>query len=392
MQHSFYLDKRSVRISVTHSGKQYRRATGLLIFDTSLWDPDAKSLKAKCKDRRILDDILAINSRLTEREVSARTQADVMDAIEYALDWAGQRTEKDEPQKVEEERKVPTFWEYFDEWGKRPSSSQRQRALAGRVIARLMGRNENWDEIDSAYWFKLQMKMEKEGYSVNYRWNIGARLKVVMHEGYRLKYHHNDDFREFSSKKEQTEAIALTADEIELLWDYKPTSEIYGKVRDLGLIGYYSAARFSDYSRLSLDNIQNGKLVFVQKKTDDKVIIPASPRIIELLKRNGGKAPEVNQVVFNRYIKRVAKDAGIEGIVELPKSRRKKDGTPTYRWELVQSHTFRRSAITALYLSGVSAKDCMFLSGHKSISSLERYLRISKDEAVARLSENKFFK
>lgn len=393
MQHSFYLDKRSVRISVTHSGKQYRRATGLIISDTSLWDSEASSLKAKCKDRRIIQDIMMIHSRLTEREVSVRTQADVVDAIDYALDWAGKRTEKKgTPPPPSVPRRILTFWEYFDEWGKRPSSSQRQRALAGRVVARLMGRNENWDEIDSAYWFKLQRRMENEGFSVNYRWNIGSRLKVVMHEGYKLKYHHNDDFKEFTARKEQTEAIALTSAEIELLWAYEPKNELYGKVRDLALIGYYSASRFSDYSRLTLNNIMDGKLTFVQKKTDDKVVIPASPRLVLLLERNGGHAPEVNQVVFNRYIKWIARDSGIDGIVELQKSRRKKNGEPTYRWEMVQSHSFRRSAATELYRSGVSLKDIMAVTGHKSLSSLEHYLRIGKEESAKRLADNPFFK
>ena len=385
MQHTFTIHKNSVRISATHGGKQYRKATGLVIADPSLWDSKAKSLKAKCKDKRILPDLLTINSRLTEKEHTAKSEDDVLRVIEYAL--TGKIPAAKAPA-----RDVPTFWEYFDAWGTRPSSSQRQRALAGRVVARLMGRRDNWDDIDSAYWFRLQRKMEDEGYSVNYRWNIGARLKVVMHEGYKLKYHDNQDFREFSSKKEQTEAIALSQEEIEMLWNYEPRNELYGKVRDLALIGYYSAARFSDYSRLSSENIRDGMLVFVQKKTDDKVMIPASPRLVLLLERNGGRAPEVNQVVFNRYIKRIAKESGIDGVVDLPKSRRKKDGSPTYRWEMVQSHSFRRSALTALYLSGVPVRDCMFVSGHKSIQAFERYLRITKEQAVSRLSKADFFK
>ena len=365
-------------MSVTHNGKQYRKATGLIIKDKSLWNSGAKSLRAKCKDYRIIDRLIAIHLRLTEREVTVRTEEDVQEAIEYAL--AGQAVRHDE-----KPAPGPTFWEYFDEWGNRPSSSKRQRGLAVRTIARLMGRNESWDEIDSAYWFRLQMRMEEEGFSVNYRWNIGTRLKTAMHEGYKLKYHQNQDFREFRSKKESTDAIALTKDEIELLWNYEPRNELYGKVRDLALIGYYSAARFSDYSRLSMENIHGGKLQFVQKKTGDKVLIPASPRLVLLLERNGGSAPEVNQVVFNRYIKTIAKDAGITGMVAVR-------GELIPRYEMVQSHTFRRSALTTLYLSGVPIRDCMFVSGHKSVSAFERYLKVSMGEAADRLSSVGFFK
>lgn len=377
MQHSFHLHKHSIRVAVSHKGKQYKRVTGLTT-DPANWDAGAKSLRARCKDRAVILDLMTIHSRLTEREITARTEEDVLAALDYAL-GVKERKQKPTPPPL------PSFWEYFDSWGNRPSSSQRQRALAVRVVARLMGRKENWDEIDSAYWFKLQRKMEDEGYSQNYRWNIGTRLKCVMHEGYKLKYHRNEEFKEFRVKKEQTEAIALTPAEIELLWACKPQGELMRKVRDLALIGYYSAARFSDYSRLSLDNIRDGRLEFVQQKTGDKVLIPAAPRLVELLERNGGYAPDVNQIVFNRYVKQLAKDAGITGFVEIR-------GEIIPRWKAVQSHTFRRSAVTALYLSGVPIRDCMFVSGHKDIKAFQLYLKIGKEDAAERLAKAAFFK
>ena len=157
------------------------------------------------------------------------------------------------------------------------------------------------------------------------------------------------------------------------------------------LIGYYTGSRFSDYSRLTRDNIKDGMVEFFQQKTDDKVVIPASPRLVEILERNGGIAPQVNQVVFNRYIKIIAKEAGITGVVQLSKAKRKEDGSATYRWELVSSHTARRSLLTNLYQSGVSAKDCMTISGHKSLSSFERYLKVSQEQSVDKLKKNAIF-
>ena len=93
-----------------------------------------------------------------------------MDAINYGL------TGKVSVSTSELKRRMrPTFWEYFDDWGRRESSSKRQRALAVRKIAGLMGRNDDWEDIDSAYWLRLMRKLEDMGYSVNYRWNIGTR-------------------------------------------------------------------------------------------------------------------------------------------------------------------------------------------------------------------------
>lgn len=379
MTHSFHIDRSSICIYASHNGKKYKRATGLTI-DPKLWDRKAKSLRAKCKDAKVYDRLRLIHIRLEERERDVSSHRQVLSAIEYAVSGREPASSK-----------RPTFWEYFTEWGGRESSSKRQRGLAVRVIARLMGTDDDWEDIDSSYWYRLQRKMEDEGFSVNYRWNLGARLKVAMHEGYRLKYHSSTDFQEFRSRKEQTDAIALTPEEIELLWAYRPRYKMYREARDLFLIGYYTGARFSDYSRLGKGNIHDGVIEFVQQKTDDKVFVPVSPRLLEIMERNGGKAPVMNHVVFNRYIKKVAKDAGIDGVVQLPKSKRKEDGQETHRWEMVSSHTARRSLLTNLYQSGVSARDCMAISGHKSISSFERYLKISHEQSVEKLKGNSIF-
>ena len=168
MQHTFTIDKRTIRVSGTHNGRQYRKATGLVIADPGLWDARAKSLRAKCKDRRVIADLLGIHARLTEKESTARSEADALAAIDYALAGARRYTPIAPPSGA------PTFWEYFDEWGSRPSSSQRQRTLAVRVVARLMGRRENWDQIDSAYWLRLMQKMEDAGVPVEYYMYAGT--------------------------------------------------------------------------------------------------------------------------------------------------------------------------------------------------------------------------
>jgi len=376
MQHTFTLHKNSIRISATHGGKQYRVSTGLQIASPSLWDSKAKSLKARCKDRRILPDLLTIHSRLTEKEATARTEADVRAALDYAL-------EREKP--VTPSSPVPSFWEFFKEWSERPSPSIRQRRLAYNTVKRLMGTAENWDGVDTAYWFRFQSLLEGEGKPANYRASLGSKLRVVMHEGYMLKYHRNNDFREFKQHREPVDSIALSPAEIELLWAFEPKTRAASRVRDLALIGYYSASRYSDYSRLTLGNIHEGRLEFVQQKTGDRVAIPASPRLVELLERNGGCAPQMCQQVFNRDIKKVAKDAGIEGWFETK-------GEKIERYKAVSSHTFRRSAITTLYKSGMSAKDCMYISGHKSMQAFEVYVKVGREDAYTRMVKSKFFK
>ena len=384
MTFAFYLKDKNKKegtplvLVISHNNHKYKKQIGISVRPSEF-------KKQRVKDESVNRRLRAIEIRLNERLNQFSSEDDIRKAIAYAIS-------DDKNPKSIRNGQTPSFWQYFDEWSKRESTSRRQRRLVYTTLARLMGTQQNWEDIDSSYHFRLCQKMNEEGFSVNYQWNLVTRLKCVMNEGYKLKYHTNTEFREFPAPKEEAEAIALTPDEIELLWAYDPKDGLFRQCRDLFLIGYYTAARFSDYSRISKDNIHDGMVDFVQQKTGDRVVLPASSRLISLLDENGGKAPKVNQVVFNRYIKRVAKEAGIVGVVQLPKTRQKKDGTPTLRWEMVMSHTARRSAITNLYLSGVPAKDCMFLSGHKSIRSFEHYLKISKEQAAERLSRNPFFK
>jgi integrase len=58
-----------------------------------------------------------------------------------------------------------------------------------------------------------------------------------------------------------------------------------------------------------------------------------------------------------------------------------------YKWELVGSHTSRRSAVTSLYNTGLlDAKDIMSISGHDSLKNFEGYIRRGAVEQAERIA------
>ena len=385
MKHSFNYDKGSIRLVATHQGKQYKKATGLTTKE-SLWDKTKKSLRAKCKDERIWADLRAMDLRAEEKQDEARTEADVLRVMEYAITGVMPAEKTSGPKKL-------TFWEYFDEWASRPSTQIRQKRLCYNNIAKFMGKNFDWDDVDSAFHFRLVQKMQETGFGINYQWKTVSQLKTVMNEGRKLKYHSNLEFQDFKTKREDPDTVYLTKDEIERLWEYKPKYELARKARDLFLLGVYSCARFSDYSRLSMDMIQDGIIHFTQVKTSASVLVPASPRLIEILKRNGGNAPALAQQHLNEWIKRACKDCEIDDWVEVTTSNGATHKTERrHKWELVSSHTARRTGITLLYMTGIPLQQVMLISGHKDEDSIRHYLRLTKEENVALLRNNSFFK
>ena len=380
MTHTFNIDHNSIRLVVSADGKKYKKSTGLTI-QPALWNQKAKTLRAKCKDVRVYEQLRLIDLRMGEAESIGLEPGR---AIEFALNG-----------KVSAEKKPkrPTFWEYFKEWGERPSPVQRQRRLYPNIVSKLMGTKEDWEDIDSAYYFRLSRAMDEYGCSINYKGAIISKLKVVMNEGYKQKFHRNEEFRQFKRMSEVPETIALTAEELNALWACDKLTQMERKARDLFIIGVYAVARWEDYSRLSTDNIANGMLNYEQLKTGRTVMLPVSSRLLESLERNGGIAPKLSQQKFNEAIKRCCKKIGMTDKVHVSKSKgANRVSASSERWEMVSSHTARRTGATMLYLAGVPIKRCMLISGHSTESNFLRYVRITKEENARMLAGNPFFK
>lgn len=391
MTFSFYPKDKSKKktalvLIVFQDGKKYRRQIGLSV-DPAEWK------KQRTKDAETNRRLQMIGLALTERLDQFATPDQIRDAIDAAIEISNGR----EPRKKKAARKREgagvSFWTYFEDWANRPSTQIRQRKLCYRNIERFMGRNFDWDGVDSAFHFRLVKKMQEAGFALNYQWKMVSQLKTVMNEGLKLKFHTNTDFQNFKTKREDPDTVYLTKEEVEKLWNYQPKGELDRKARDLFLIGVYTAARFSDYSRLTTDMIQDGVIRFHQVKTGESVLIPASPRVLEILARNGGKAPDIAQQHLNEWIKKVCEQVGITAPVEVSRTEGATRKTEVKKkCELVSSHTARRTGASLLYMTGVPLQQVMLITGHKDEKSIRRYLRLTKEENVALLKDNPFFK
>ena len=387
MQHTFNLcrpdaEVSAIRLIVSHRGKKYRKGTGLSIR-TSLWNQGARTLRARCKDARVFVELSCIDARLAEREYCAREESDVLRAIAYGL--TGQDF-------------IPgsdvRLWDYFKEWSERDSPSRRFRQLAYRRIADLMGTSDNWDDINGDWYFRFISCCNASGYSHNYKSTLTAKLKTVMNEGLRRGFHKNVDFKSFSTSYKVADTIALTRGEIEALWGAKLAGK-EADARDCFIVGVYCAGRFQDYSQLSEQNLSDGMLRYVQRKTGETVIIPCSPRILEVFARHGGRVPKITEQEVGRHIKDVCRKIGgtFDDVVEI----RKSEGCRTriekhHRWELVSCHTARRTGASILYMSGVPIKLCRSLTGHSTDQMFMNYVKVGKEEAAALLARSDFFK
>jgi len=196
---------------------------------------------------------------------------------------------------------------------------------------------------------------------------------------------------EFDTRREETDSIYLTENEILKLLEIKDFDDpIQEEVRDVFVVGCFTAMRFSDYSTIDPSAIRNNRLEFVQKKTGGKVTIPIHPVVNSLLKKYDNALPKVpKNNEFNRIIKLVGEKLPC---LHVPFTKQVTYGRELkelvdMKYNYLQTHTARRSFCSNEYLKGTDPLIIMSISGHKSHKSFMRYIKVSSDQYADKLDD-----
>ncbi len=196
---------------------------------------------------------------------------------------------------------------------------------------------------------------------------------------------------EFDTRREDTDSIYLTEVEILQLLEIKDFDDpVHEQVRDVFVIGCFTAMRFSDYSTLDPSAIKNNRLEFVQKKTGGKVTIPIHPVVNTILKKYDNVLPKVpKNNEFNRIIKLVGEKLPC---LHVPFTKQVTYGRELkelvdMKYSYLQTHTARRSFCSNEYLKGTDPLIIMSISGHRSHKSFMRYIKVSGDQFADKLEQ-----
>ena len=124
------------------------------------------------------------------------------------------------------------------------------------------------------------------------------------------------------------------------------------------------------------------------------VSVPAKEQLKQILKKYDYQLPRVGEKSLNKCIKELAKMAGISTPVTVEST---SGGAVSFetrpKYELVCSHTARRTAATLMYLAGMDVFNICAVTGHSSIAMLKKYIKadeidrartIQRDEAFAK--------
>ena len=247
-------------------------------------------------------------------------------------------------------------------------------------------RKVDFDSIDLDFYDAFNTYLTKtKGFAVN---NVGKyvqTLKVFLNDASARGIQVKQDYRsrKFKVVKEDADNIYLNKIELQRLMDLDLTkSERLERVRDLFIVGCWTGLRFSDLTNLRPENIDKGMIRIEQQKTGQKVSIRCYPVVTAILAKYNGMLPcSISNQKMNDYLKEICKLADINSIESKAQTKGGKRITKSLvKWEMVSTHTARRSFATNMCLMGVPTITIMQVTGHRTEKAFMKYIKLTKDQ------------
>jgi integrase len=304
-------------------------------------------------------------------------------------------TKKADVPEVEQVKEVD-FFKMFEQYAKEP------RFSAGRK-RHILSVKEKWKKFDKRMTFNtftadtlkkfekhlLSDKKHPRGVNTAHAiikltrafWNYCRR--DLRDKGISLHY----PFENYSIPAEvYTKPIYITKEERDTLYAFEPELESLKRVRDIFVFQCLIGARVGDLCKLTKDNISDGILSYIPRKTkDDKpvvVSVPLSTKALEILSRynlpGGRLLPFISDQKYNDYLKELFEAAKLTRMVtRLNPTTRKEERVRIC--DIASSHMARRAFIGNLY-GKVDSGIISSMSGHvQGSKAFTRYYDVSSD-------------
>jgi site-specific recombinase XerD len=200
----------------------------------------------------------------------------------------------------------------------------------------------------------------------------------------------HNPFIKYSIKipKEKSTSIALDNDELHDMYELdlsdNPQREL---IRDQFLVLCWTGLRISDFAQFnSFDRGEEEIITLHNEKTDAEIHIPIFPMAKRILDKYNGRFPKmVNEQTMNEEIKEIGKM--VPGLNRSIQIKYTKGGVVVKetlkRYQLLVLHCARRTLATKLVTElGIDLKTVCLITGHKSIVTLEIYLKHNNKDAL----------
>lgn len=181
------------------------------------------------------------------------------------------------------------------------------------------------------------------------------------------------------------EVIALTEDELIRLIEV-PFTGNKELAKDFFIFMCVTGMRVSDVKRFNPNWVRDDFIEYSAEKTMSKAYVPLLETAKGILEKYKGKPPNMCEQYFNREIKKVCYDIGLDRpVVKIDRQGRRIIEHIHPLYEVVSSHTGRKTFVSMMLARGVPIQDVMNMSGHQDYRSMKPYIQVDKK----RMSEYK---
>jgi len=294
------------------------------------------------------------------------------------------------------EKKEEKFFEHFDRFvekytnnGIRPGlrTIQRYKVLEKKLLD-FQKANKieiSFDSINVQFSNDFVHYLLKKKLTNNTVGTYIKNLKLFMKWTFDQDLHKNQDFRKFKVFKKDTFQVSLDDKEMAQIINLDLSNKPHlDKARDLFILQCNLGLRYSDLKRLNEShfNLEEGFVEIISQKTHSYQVIPLSELAIQIIKKYNSNPQFISDQKQNKHIKEICKLSGINNLVTDYKEIGNKlieELKPKY--ELITTHTARRTFITKLKMMGLPDDLIKLSTGHKTSTELNKYFRSSLESA-----------
>jgi len=238
--------------------------------------------------------------------------------------------------------------------------------------------------------------------------HIKANLITVLNWSSKYGVKLNPSYSEVDVPNYVSSKISLTMDEVSHIYHYKiGQEETYNfrakkvaklrknkiatleRVRDMFVLGCNLGQRYSDLVRISPECFKNGVFSIIQQKTGNRCHVPINDMSIDrritwaILEKYGYNAPYIGDINnYNTYLHQLLYHIG-EEFLEETFIDNKINGVikreTKLRYQLISSHSARRSFATINTLRNIPRSKILRATGHSSEKAFNRYICYDED-------------
>lgn len=240
-------------------------------------------------------------------------------------------------------------------------------------------------DVDINWVIRFSEYLDERGSSANtkklYTGIMRAALKRARRRGYVLNLDFEDVAAETKVKPEASESVFLNVEELKLVEAYKPTGKLDKYARAMFLLCAYTGCRASDADILSEYNMNNDELNYTSIKTKQTSRMPLHPLVPSLLNEVKGKVYDEDSVrtIIAAQMKLICERVGINELVTLY---RRGERMTKPKFQMVGSHTARKSFATNMLLDGYSLEQISRMMGHTDPKMTMKYICISYTDEI----------